>query len=163
MRTRYVWTRIFLKMLRSQKYPDTCGRSERPCLHESGYFWKRRFFSVFKKYLPTRSVFQSFSPVHTKKLNNGNMIISLTGHVLYDVRDHVLKISVFVRLDKNDNWAFSKIPILGTVFIKLRFWFPCGRKARKEQKVYPDACGQGFSYPDNSHKSVPWLNRLWSS
>ena len=30
-------------------------------------------------------VFQSFSPVHTKKLNNGNMIISLTGHVLYDV------------------------------------------------------------------------------
>ena len=70
------------------------------------------------------SVFQSFSPVHTKKLNNGNMIISLTGHVLYDVRDHVLKISVFVRLDKNDNCAFSKIPILGTVFIKLRFWFP---------------------------------------
>ena len=83
------------------------------------------------------------------------MIISLTGHVLYDVRDHVLKISVFVRLDKNDNWAFSKIPILGTVFIKLRFWFPCGRKARKEQKVYPDACGQGFTYPYNSHKSVP--------
>ena len=68
-------------------------------------------------------------------LNNGNVIISLTGHVLYDVRDHVLKISVFVRLDKNDNWAFSKISILGTVFIKLRFWFPCGRKARKEQKV----------------------------
>ena len=84
--------------------------------------------------MPTLSVFQSFSPVHTKKLNNGNMIISLTGHVLYDVRDHVLKISVFVRLDKNDNWAFSKIPILGTVFIKLRFWFPCGLRLGRSKK-----------------------------
>ena len=51
--------------------------------HVSVFVWKRRFFSPFsKKYASTRSLFESFSPVHTKTLNNGNTIASLTEHAL---------------------------------------------------------------------------------
>ena len=50
----------------------------RPCPHVSGYFWKRRFFSPFsKKYASTRSVFKSYSPVHTNTLNPGKYAGSL--------------------------------------------------------------------------------------
>ena len=42
---------------------------------------KGDFFLRFqKKYASTRSVFESFSPVHTKTLNNGNTIASLAKH-----------------------------------------------------------------------------------
>ena len=37
-------------------------------------------FLRFKKNTFTRSVFESFSPVHTKTLNNGNTIACLTEH-----------------------------------------------------------------------------------
>ena len=42
----------------------------RPCLHVSVFVWERNFFSAFsKKFASTRSVFESFSPVHTYTMN----------------------------------------------------------------------------------------------
>ena len=42
----------------------------RPCLHVSVFVWERTFFSPFsKKFASTRSVFESFSPVHTYTMN----------------------------------------------------------------------------------------------
>ena len=42
----------------------------RPCLHVSVFVWERNFFSPFsKKFASTRSVFESFSPVHTYTTN----------------------------------------------------------------------------------------------
>ena len=42
----------------------------RPCLHVSIFVWERNFFSPFsKKFASTRSVFESFSPVHTYTIN----------------------------------------------------------------------------------------------
>ena len=39
------------------------------------------FLQPFSKiYGSTRSIFESFSPVHMKMLNNGNTIAPLTGH-----------------------------------------------------------------------------------
>ena len=50
----------------------------RPCPHVSGYFWKRRLFSPFsKKYASTRSVFKSYSPVHTNTPKPGKYASSL--------------------------------------------------------------------------------------
>ena len=41
-----------------------------PCSHVSGHLWKQRFFSRFsKKYAYTRSVFESFSSVHLKRIS----------------------------------------------------------------------------------------------
>ena len=49
-----------------------------PCPHVSGYFWKRWFFSPFsKKYASTRSLFKSYSPVHTNTQKPGKYASSL--------------------------------------------------------------------------------------
>ena len=54
-------------------------------------FLKTTIFLHFEKNTPrpTRSLFKSFSPLHSKTLaDDGNTIASLTGHALYDVWRH---------------------------------------------------------------------------
>ena len=93
-----------------------------PHPHASGYFWKQIFFSsVFKKYASTRSVFKSFSPVHTKKLKRWKyQSIPFGACVMLEVYDlwhhHHLKTSIFTCPHVNEKPAFSK-PHSGE-----RFW-----------------------------------------
>ena len=63
-------------------FPWASAHPKCEAVHKYLYiFWSRGFFpSVFhkknknRKYLSTRSVFESFSPIHTKRYKDGNMI-----------------------------------------------------------------------------------------
>ena len=63
-----------------------------------------------KKSASTRSVFESFPPLHSKTLaDDGNTIASLTGHALYDVWHH-----------RNPKPSFSSVHTItiSTLFLK---------------------------------------------
>ena len=92
----------------------------------------------------TRSVFESFSPVHTKTL-----IQWKKDSIFYRayMTPPYSKTSVFVHLQENDKQALKK-KHFGGHFQKLRVWcaktsFSCGRKAKTEKNIsvfkkYPD-------------------------
>ena len=59
---------------------DICGtvfkELFRPCPHVSGnFFFRKYFFADTKIYASTRSVFESFSAVHTYPIVSGNFLI----------------------------------------------------------------------------------------
>ena len=62
---------------RTAKKPVGLGPVHRyPNIFENGEFC----LPFFKKYASTRSVFEPFSPVHSKTLNNVKIIAALTEH-----------------------------------------------------------------------------------
>ena len=83
-----------------------------------------------EKYAAARSVFESFSPVHTKTLERWKY--ASIPCALWS------KTSVFVRPFVKEKLAFSTISTLRAVFENLRFWcskrtFTCGREDNTEK------------------------------
>ena len=97
--------------------------------HAPGYFWNGDFFLRFaKKYTSTRSIFESFSPVHTKTLNNGKSLENRL-HPSQSMRyasskwcitSWYSKTSVFVRPHVNEGPEVLKRYIFGDRFNRIR-------------------------------------------
>ena len=109
--------------------------------HVSRYFWKRRFFPPFSKYTcphVQRSVFESFSTVHTKLLKRWKYAITfLTGRLFHARRIWCMtssysKTSVFVRPHVNGK------PLLNGAFLK-RCVFPLGPFSPRRVDGRPDS------------------------
>ena len=118
------------------------------CPYVSGYFWKRIFFFPFsKKYPSTRSVFESFSPVHMKTLKRwkyDNM--PYWDDVSWWCMTSYSKTSVFVRPLKRKKPAFSK-SALWKAFLKKCFFVDWFHRVRLDSRP-------------NRRKKNPFSNKL---
>ena len=141
------------------------------------YYWKRNFcFFVFQK-KNMRSVFESFSPVHTKTLKRwkcesipyGAYVTVVVYYVWH--RRMWKPRTVFVRPHGNEKRAFSKSPLGRAFFEKLRIRWPfspdkCGRLRPNQRlkspfsKKYSDTCGRDLSPFSLLCKSLEYI--LWN-
>ena len=143
--------RVLTEMVEFMALPFPFPSKLRPRPHVSVFVCKRRFFPPFsKKCVSIRSVFESFSPVHTKTLNNGDTRASLTkSGMRYDsgkscITSSYSRTYVFVRPLVHVKTAFSKRSVFIDRFHQIRV---DGSRIRKEKVAFSTQNGYVWRGP----------------
>ena len=129
------------------------GTRKRPTDEHNGLvhtyqdIFENRDLSLFskKKFVSTRSVFESFPPLHSKTLaDDGNTIASLTGHALYDVWRH-----------RNPKPSFSSVHTItiSTLFLKK---LHSGNRFRKAAFLMHENAVEVWTQGLNGEKKTPF-------